>query len=405
MDVYIARQPIFNRQMNVYGYELLYRKSQNNFYEGTDDDEATVSLINNTFLVFGLGELVDNTRAFINFSENLLLDDIVYMLPKEQVVIEVLERVEPTPDAVDACAKLKKKGYTIALDDFVLDMHTDRYAPFISAASIIKIEFPSINRANGAEMAEMIKRYPNVTFLAEKVETREDFNFACELGFKLFQGYFFSKPVMANARDIGSLNTNLIMIFNELGRKEPDYRAVMEGIQRDVGLSYKLLKMANSVYYGSRTRIDSVKGMLVQIGVDEVRRWVQLMMLRGVRKPENAELVKNSIVRAKMLSLIANDIGHCNENDYFMAGMFSSLDTLLNTTMEHALTGLPISDEVRGALMGEEGQLRCHLEMVIKIEMADWTSLESKSEYPCLSPEKYMEYYIQSIRWQQAMSQ
>ncbi|HWS29686.1 MAG TPA: HDOD domain-containing protein [Clostridia bacterium] len=405
MDVYIARQPIFNRQMRVYGYELLYRKSRNNFYEGTDDDEATVSLINNTFLVFGLGELVENTCAFINFSENLLLDDIVYMLPKEKVIIEILERVEPTEDVIEACNRLKQHGYTIALDDFVLDKNTDRYAALINAASIIKIEFPSINRENGAEMAEMIKHYPRIGFLAEKVETREDFKFARELGFQFFQGYFFSRPVMSNATEIDSLNANLIMIFNELGRKEPDYRTVMEGIQRDVGLSYKLLKMANSVYYGSRTRINSVKGMLVQIGTDEVRRWVQLMMLRGVQKAENAELIKNSIVRAKMLSLIANELGDCNESDYFIAGMFSSLDLLLNTTMEKALTGLPISEEVRTALIGEEGKLRCHLDTVIGIERADWSVLDSKCDYLRPEPEKYMDYYMQSLRWQQAMTQ
>nr|HMM30481.1 HDOD domain-containing protein [Clostridia bacterium] len=294
---------------------------------------------------------------------------------------------------------------TLALDDFILDRNTDAYAPFINAAGIIKIEFPTINRENGEEMAEMIKRYPHITFLAEKVETREDFSFACELGFKLFQGYFFSKPVMSNAKEIGSLNANLIMIFNELGSPEPDYRTVMDGIQRDVGLSYKLLKMANSVYYGSMNRIDSVKGMLVQIGTDEVRRWVQLMMLRGVQKPENAEVIKNSIVRAKMLSLIARDVGNCNESDYFIAGMFSSLDALLNTTMEKALTGLPISDEVRDALLGTEGQLRCHIDMVMHIERADWSFLERKCGYNCPDPEKYMDYYMESIRWQQAMSQ
>lgn len=404
MDVYIARQPIFNRQMRVYGYELLYRKSQNNFYEGTDDDEATVSLINNTFLVFGLGELVDKTRAFINFSENLLLDDIAYMLPKEQVVIEVLERVQPTEEVAEACNNLRQKGYTIALDDFVLEHNTDEYAAIINAAHIIKVEFPSIKQEDAAQMTAMIKRYPRISFLAEKVETREDFNFACDLGFQLFQGYFFSKPVMSNATDIGSLNANLIMIFNELGRREPDYNAVMEGIQRDVGLSYKLLKMANSVYYGAMNRIDSVKGMLVQIGTDEVRRWVQLMMLRGVQTPENAELIKNSIVRAKMLSLIANNAGNCNESDYFIAGMFSAIDTLMNTTMEKALMGLPISDEVRDALLGEGGQLRCHLDAVIGMERADWKALERKCDYPMPSLERYMQFYIQSLRWQQAMA-
>ncbi|HWR18901.1 MAG TPA: HDOD domain-containing protein, partial [Clostridia bacterium] len=405
MDVYIARQPIFNRQMRVYGYELLYRKTQNNFYEGTDDDEATVSLINNTFLVFGLSEIVDNTRAFINFSENLLLDEIVYMLPKDKVIIEILEHVQPTDDVIEACTKLKQSGYTIALDDFVLEKDTDRYEKLIQTASVIKIEFPSIHDGNSAHMAEMIKRYPRIEFLAEKVETQEEFQYARELGFQLFQGYFFSRPMMKNATDIDSLNANLIMIFNELGRKEPDYRTVMEGIQRDVGLSYKLLKMANSVYYGSSTRINSVKGMLVQIGTDEVRRWVQLMMLRGVQRPENAELIKNSIVRAKMLSLIANELGNCSESDYFIAGMFSSLDSLLNTSMDKALTGLPISDEVRDALMGIEGNLRCQIDTVIGIERADWSVLESKCDYLRPEPEKYMDYYMQSLRWQQAMAQ
>ncbi len=141
MDVFIARQPIFNRKMKVYGYELLYRQSRNNYFEGPDDDQATTNLINNTFMVFGFQELTEQKRGFINFSQNLILSDLVYVLPKDKVVIEILEKVEPNEKVLEACRKLKEKGYILALDDFILEQYSKEYIPLIELADIIRLNF------------------------------------------------------------------------------------------------------------------------------------------------------------------------------------------------------------------------------------------------------------------------
>jgi len=141
MDVFIARQPIFNRKMKVYGYELLYRQSRNHYFEGPDDDQATTNLINNTFMVFGFQELTEQKRGFINFSQNLILSDLVYVLPKDKVVIEILEKVEPNEKVLEACRKLKEKGYILALDDFILEQYSKEYIPLIELADIIRLNF------------------------------------------------------------------------------------------------------------------------------------------------------------------------------------------------------------------------------------------------------------------------
>ncbi len=401
MDVYIARQPIFNRKMKVYGYELLYRKSLNNYFEGGDDDQATTALINNSFLVFGFQELTGQTKGFINFSQNLILNELAYLLPKEQVVIEILERVEPNEKIIEACKKLKEKGYILALDDFVLEQYTKEYLPLIEIADIIKVEFPAIK---GDGIQKIIDKFgQKITFLAEKVETREDHQRAMDMGFKLFQGYYFSKPLIENLKEIDALNVNLVRIVNVLNIEPIDYDKIAEIIQQDVGLSYKFLKMSNSVYYGTKYRIKNIKQGLMFMGTDEIRRWVYLMMLRGVQSPENAELVKTSVIRGKMLSLLAKELHTAKESDYFIGGMFSSVDVLMNTNMEKALVGLPLSQEARDALLGKPNQLRWYLDTVIALERAEWEKLSQAGSYPQVSANRYMTLYLEAIRWQRSL--
>lgn len=402
MDVYIARQPIFNRNMKIYGYELLYRQSINNFFEGADDDQATTALINNSFMVFGFRELIEQTKGFINFSQNLILSDLAYVLPKDHAVIEVLERVEPNEQVIEACRRLKEKGYLLALDDFVLEQYTKEYLPLIELADIIKVEFPAIK---GDGIQKIINKFGGrITFLAEKVETREEHQRAMSMGFKLFQGYYFSKPVMENLKDIGALNINLVRIVNVLNSEPIDYDRIAEIIQQDVGLSYKFLKMSNSVYYGSKYRVKNIKQGLMFMGLDEIRRWVYLMMLRGVQRTENAQLVKTSMVRGKMLSLLAKELQVGSESDYFIAGMFSSIDVLMNTSMEKALMGLPLSSEVREALLGKRNRLRGYLDTVLALEQAKWEQLAVENGYPQLAADKYMTLYLEAIKWQRTLT-
>lgn len=395
MDVYVARQPIFDRNMNVFGYELLYRKSMNNFYEGFNDNQATAELINNTFLTMHFHELTGGTKGFINFSNDMIIKEVPLLLPKESTIVEISERAEISDSLIAACKKLSEDGYIIALDDFVFN---ESYLPLIEIADIIKIEFST---AGYEIQRNLLKTYKNkIKFVAEKVETREEYQLALDMGYDYFQGYFFSKPVIIKSKEIDSLNINLIRIMSVLNEKEPDYQKITEIIETDIGLSYKLLKLANSVSLGSRNKIHSIKQALVQLGITELRKWVYVLMLKNVQNVENKELIKTCLIRAKLMELLSIDIGNNDKKlEYFLTGMFSSIDVLLNRDMKDLIDELLLTDDVKGALLGEDNEIKKMLDMVINYETLKQNKVEFKKISDNITPEKFMNRYIKTMMW------
>ncbi|MDZ5473573.1 HDOD domain-containing protein [Bacillus sp. 31A1R] len=394
MEIYVARQPIFDEKMNVFGYELLYRKSMNNFYEGTDDSQSTAELINNAFLAMDIDELTSGTKGFINFSEDLLTKEVPFLLPKDKIVIEILERVEPTKEVVSVCERLKREGYILALDDFVF---AEKYLPLIEVADIIKIEF-----GREGHLHNLIGRYKNkIKFLAEKVETREEYQRAVEMGYELFQGYFFSKPVIVTGKDIdGGLNINIISAINELDNEEPDYQIVTEIIERDLGISYKILKLANSVALSSRTKIYSLKQALVRLGAKQIKSLLYLIMFKDIQSVENKELVKNSLIRGRLMGLLTIELGIQNKYyEYFMSGLFSSIDIILNNKMERIVEELPLTSEVKDALLGNSGEITDMLNIVINYEQANWGELTQTNSLSTIPKDRFYSLYRESIKW------
>ena len=371
MDVYMARQPIFDRNMSVFGYELLYRKSMNNFYEGTDDNQATAELINNAFLTMHFPELTGGGKAFINFSRDMLLNDIPMLLPAQLTVVEVLERVEVDEDVVEACRELSEKGYIIALDDFVF---SEQYLPLLEIAHIIKVEFPVVNHD---DQRQLIKRYKNkVKFLAEKVETREEYQIAYDMGYDYFQGYFFSKPVIIKEKEIPPLNANLINIMKLLNHGDPEYQQIAEIIETDLGLSFKLLKLANTVCFGSKYEIRHLKQALVRLGFIEIKKWIYILLMKETQTIENKELIKTCFIRAKFMELMAMEIGADSiQFEYFLTGMFSSIDVLTNKDMEEITNEIFLPDSVRDALLGQGSHIKYALDIVTNYELLIWDGL------------------------------
>ena len=401
MDVYVARQPIFNRRMRVEGYELLYRQSSQNYFSGLDDDRATAELIYNSFLVLDLNTLTDGTQGFINFSKRAIEKRLPEMLPAKSVVIEVLERGKATEETVEACRELRAAGYTIALDDFVID---ESNLPLLDVADIVKVEFPAVSHER---QRELIKKYRRdrrgVKFLAEKIETREEYTKALKMGYDLFQGYFFSKPVVVSAKEIHTLPTNICFILGELSRPEPNYKTIASVIERDLGLSYKFLKMVNTVYFESRQRITTITRALVHIGLREFQQWVPILMIKDFRSPENAEAVKLSIVRGKLMDLIALELNFEEDaSDYFFTGLFSFIDTLMHQPMEQILSGLPLSDGVKEALLGKKNRYRECLDYVSSCERAAWG--EDTSVFSQLEADRFMELYCDALSWARQLS-
>lgn len=388
MDVYIARQPIFDRKLAVFGYELLYRRSMNNFYEGWDDTQATAELINNAFLTMHFSELTEGTRAFINFSDDMLIDEIPRLLPSETVFVEILETVEVTDELLEAIKRLRKSGYTIVLDDFVF---SQRHLPLVHVADMIKIEFNNMNRA--VQKMVIDKYRHKIKFIAEKVETREEFQDAMDMGYDYFQGYFFSKPMMIKSKEVSYLNINLIRILELLHHTEPDFEEIREVIATDLGLSYKLLRLANSVLIGKRHKITSVKRAMVQLGLLEMRKWIYIIMLKDFQMIENKELIKNCLIRAKMMELVAVTEGKDEEKeDYFLAGMFSEIDVLMNRKMADLVAELPLKESVRTTLLGGDNQMKQTLDHLIEREKNEISEQEKQDT-------ELMGIYLEALAW------
>ncbi|MGE4548096.1 MAG: EAL and HDOD domain-containing protein [Intestinibacillus sp.] len=384
--------------MRIYGYELLYRQGLQNSFSSTggiDDDIATAEVLYNSFFVVGINDLTDGTKAFINFSKALMDSDVPLMLPKEKVIVEVLEREKATPATLAACARIRSLGYQLALDDFVFD---EDNLPLLGYTDIIKVEYPSMDLS---QQAALLKKYHGkIKFLAEKIETREEYQKAKELGYHYFQGYFFSKPAMINSKEILTLNTTLFSVIEELNAQEPDLKIIAELITGDLGLSYKLLKLANSVYVGAKSKIKTITQALTTLGIRELYQWISLMMIKDMQNIENAETIKQSLVRGKFMSMLAEEIGRPeNTSEYFFTGSFSMIDILLNRSMGEILAGLPLTEEVKEALLGAENDLKEMLDLIISFEKAEWDTLQQSALLNAISADRFMYLYVNAVKW------
>ena len=403
MDVFVARQPVFDSQRRLYGYELLYRKGKNNFYEGENDNTSTVELISNSFLVMGFNELTENTRGFINFPEDLLLNDVAKLLPRHRVVIEILERVCISKEVLLACKQLKMLGYTLALDDYVIKPLDELTSELIELVDIIKVLFPL--KAGDQELKFLRKYRGKIKFLAERVETQEQFEQAKKLGFTLFQGYFFSKPVVINARDIDIFKASTSMALEELSHEEPDLRTIAEIFEHDTGLSYKLLKLANSAFFSCGKPIKSIAQALVQIGIKELTGWIYLLFLRSIQTTENKELIKNSIIRGRFISLMcARNTWENLEGMGVFVGIFSNLDVIVNQSMESILDNLPLVPVVKDTLLNRDTIFTPYLRMAIALEDGDWDGLTPLLQDTGIETEDCMRLYLDAISWQQQLA-
>ena len=395
MEVYVGRQPIFDRHSNVFGYELLYRRSMNNFYEGVDGNQATRDLIYNAFFAMQIEDLTEGKVGFINFTDAMVRDLVPEILPKEQLVIEILENSIVDQDLIQACKSLKEKGYILALDDFVLN---PSFEPLLELVDIIKIEFANVSLET---QRNLIKEHKHkIRFLAERLETREEYNVALQMGYDYFQGFFFSKPVIYKQNDIGVLNTSILNIIHQLRTLDPDYDRIAQAVELDVGLSYKVIRLSNTISFGARYSIRSVRQALVRIGILELRRWFNVLLLKDLQQVENHELIKQSLVRAHLMENLAQYCAAKEQSlDYLLTGMFSSIDVLLSKPMEEVLMGMPLVDTVKAALLGEENDLKRVLDFVKRYEAMDINPETFDFPLGKIDLESFNAHYIEALRW------
>lgn len=399
MELYVARQPIFDRRKSIIGYELLHRECMNkNEYSATNGEYASSNVISSAFLTIGLDSLTNNKLAFINFTEDLIKNGVAQLFPKEQLVIEILESVAPTKEILRACEQLKGRGYKLVLDDYVLD---PVYEPLACLADIIKID---VRRASYAEQYRVISKhaYQGIQFLAEKVETEDEFHNAEGLGYSLFQGYFFSKPIIMTANTMLAGKLGYIRLMQAVNSINPDFNMIISAIESDVKLSMETIKLSNSAYYGRRMKISSIRQAVVALGLEGVRKWIYLSSLRrlGTGKPD--VLISTSIIRSKFMELLASQMGQALKSpEYSMLGLFSMLDVLTNTTFEKLFESLNIAEDIKEVLLGNNLDTNLGIAnwIMLTYERGNWEDASAYALKIGLTLDDIAGSYITSLKW------
>lgn len=368
METIIARQPIFNFNKRLFAYELLYRGTKSRSLVNIGGERATTSLLSGAFLTEGLERISNNKPCFINFTEELLLSDIVENFPKNKIIIEILEDVQPTAEVINACKNLKKEGYILALDDFVFHR---KLSPLIELADIIKfdIQLTPVNTIHKA--LHYLSRY-DIELLAEKVETHEEFTKAGKLGFTYFQGYFFAKPEVMHIKELETSQVHLLTLVAEINKRETSISKLTQIITADVSLSYKLLRYINSAYFYLIKRVESITHAITYLGEDEIRRFVTLVAISELASKKPTELIRLVTIRAKFCEQLGLHSGWMtNPDELFLLGLFSLLDAMLDNPMGAILEKVPVSDEIKQALITETGPLAAFLKTAIQYEKGE----------------------------------
>lgn len=394
-ELLVGRQPIFNRTMDLYAYELLYRSDLSNQAVIKDGDQATMQVILNTLIEMGLDNIAGHAKAFINLTRNFIVGKYPIPLPTNRVVIEILEDIKSDQELLAAARDLRQAGFTIALDD-VIDV--ERIHPFTGISSIIKLDLMQIDRLKLPEMVTAIKQR-GFSVLAEKVETQADYNTCRRLGVDYYQGYFLCKPNIVHGKKMDTSRLVLMQSLAMLQNQKTSFTDLETIIARDVGLSYKLLRLSNSGYYSFSTEVKSLRQAISLIGFDTIRGWMSLILMTTLDdKPP--ELTNIALQRARMAESLSKIFGQPQPEIFFLVGLFSVLDALMDQPMTDIVAQLNLSDEISAALLNHEGLPGYILYTIKAYEKGDWASVMKLN----LPVETVTQVYLDSIKWTNILS-
>jgi EAL and modified HD-GYP domain-containing signal transduction protein len=397
MQLFVARQPILNRKLSVVAYEMLYRSSMENTFDGTDAQIATSKVINALFYSPDGQDLLARRTAFINFPETLLLNDTPSLLPSQKTVIEVLETVDPSPEVVEACQRLRARGFKIALDDFT---DTEKEHPLVPVADFIKVDFKCGDRDRWAAIA---KRYgKRCQLIAEKVETIAEFHWAKDNGYTYFQGYFFARPQVSSVFEISGLKQNFLEIIRAIHAPDMNLGQLAKVIEREPTLSYKLLRLANSALFGRRHAASQVYDAMLRIGEDEVKRWLSVIVLMDLASDSASEVVVSALVRARFCELLGLEAGlDAQSGELFLLGLFSHLDVMFGRSLAEILNGLKLPDYILKPLLEPNGDdmVSRLWTTVVGYEVADWELIFPLLPALNIEPECARVIYAQAVTW------
>lgn len=393
--MFVARQPIFDKRMKVYGYELLFRANQeSNSFSNTSAKSATALVMGDLFEL-GISKVTGNAKAFVNFDYEFLMSDMIELIDPETLVIEVLETVIIDDRLLERIKELRKKGYKIALDDFEEDYFTFEAVPIVDI-----IKYDILSTPLDTIIVEVKEALSNKKILlAEKIETEKEYLEAKSMGFQLFQGYFFSKPkIIEKKKKKKSSKTIYTQILNEIKAKDFSYDKLTKMIESDVDLSYRLLSVLsrknNDNSYGS------IRYALVRMGKKEIERWISVLMMQNIADDKPDEIFRISLIRSKFGEMVSDhSIFRQRKEEVAMMCLFSMLDVLLDCTMKEALEELNISEDIVKGLVEHAGIYRPLGMLLEGYEKGDWEQVKIYCEELNVDSNKLSDWYMSAIEW------
>ncbi|WP_404402663.1 HDOD domain-containing protein [Idiomarina seosinensis] len=397
MDFYIARQPILDTEKKLFAYELLFRDGFNNAFPKIDSNEATQRLIENGEFSSGFKSITANYKAFINFTEHAILKGLPELLPKNDIVIELLETVTPSEAVLAAVKQLKSEGYILALDDFEYYSDWDPFLPFID---IIKLDFRALTEKQIRQQMAYRSSFSGV-YLAEKIETYEEFHQARELGFGYFQGYFFARPEVLKRKSLPVSHKIYLELLETLSNPDYDPDYVARLVEHDAGISYKLLRFVNSAFFSRRSQINSLKQAVVRLGQAEIRKFLAIIATASLGEQKPNELLRLLMTRAKFCEQLArSNVRYGADPDTaFLIGLLSKLDALMDDDLPYLLNYIAASDVICKALLEKRGPIAFFIGTSEALEQAHWEAVTNASTKLKLEERKLMQLYHGAANW------
>lgn len=401
-ELFLGRQPILDRDQNLVAFELLFRSSHVNGAQIDDDLLASATVINHAFSELGVEHVLGRYVGFINLSAPLILSDVIELLPKDRVVLELLETVEVNPTVVARLKELKAMGFKLALDDYL--GQEEQYADVLGVVDVVKVDVKDLDPARVQAITTRLKRWP-VRLLAEKVDTREQADLCRDLGYELFQGYYFARPSIIKGKRLTHAETAIMRLLG-LVMADADTPEIEQVFRQNPDLSLTLLRLVNSVAVGSRTKIMSLSQALVLLGRNQLQRWLQLLMYAISSSPDAnfpSPLLVLAATRGRMMEQLAaawaGASGEVRERA-FLTGILSLVSALLALPLPEVLKTLPLPDEVRIALLDRSGELGDMLRLVEMVEQTDVVGIASMlDQRPFLDATVVNNAYVEAIEW------
>jgi EAL and modified HD-GYP domain-containing signal transduction protein len=400
LPVLLARQPIFTKNQDVVAYELLFRSQSGGVDSTVTDDAATLAVISNTYASVCRGGEIRTLPCYLKLTDKVLLSSSFPDLPKENFALELLGHTEVTPELLDRLRQLANVGYRLILADY--DPANTKFEPLLSIVHVLKLDILKLGLDALPDIIRRLKPH-NLELLADKVENKEQFRECLEMGFSLYQGYFLSKPVAVRGKKIVGNKVVLLQLLAELENPDTTAAALEQIAVNDAALTFKILRVVNSAAFTLRREIESLSHAITLLGLDQIRRWVTLFLASAEPgKPD--ELTHNMLARGRMCELLAELMGRADTLNYFIVGLLSQLDVLLDIDMSELMEQVPLQQDIKVALLSRSGGLGEVLKDVEAYERGDFAALQR-----LVDPSFYEVAYRHSLQWahqvMQAMSE